>query len=299
MVAFAVAFVGGMLSLLSPCSALLLPSFFAYSFASPGRLIARTMIFYAGLVTLFIPLGLGVGGLGALFRDHLAAVAAISGSLLILIGAYQLVAGGFALPGSSMMARIGGGESATATYVLGMVYGVGGFCSGPILGGILTLAAASGQPVTGALLLAVFAMGMVVPLFALAMLWDRIGTRRVGVIRRAKLRIGPFERHWSTVVSSAVFIVLGLVFIVFRGGNALSSLYARVGAEDLAFRLEGVIKSNGRLIAIAFCLGPALTVLAFLRHRFSQRRRAIGGAHEPSVIATPEAAQVSGSPDGL
>lgn len=42
------AFLGGLLALLSPCGALLLPAFFAYSFAGPTRLLLRTLFFYAG-----------------------------------------------------------------------------------------------------------------------------------------------------------------------------------------------------------------------------------------------------------
>jgi cytochrome c biogenesis protein CcdA len=43
------ALAAGTLSLLSPCSALLLPSFFAYAFASRTALMARTGVFYLGL----------------------------------------------------------------------------------------------------------------------------------------------------------------------------------------------------------------------------------------------------------
>ena len=35
------AFLGGILTLLSPCSVMLLPAFFAYAFSSPGALLAR------------------------------------------------------------------------------------------------------------------------------------------------------------------------------------------------------------------------------------------------------------------
>lgn len=51
------AFLGGLLALVSPCSALLLPAFFAYSIDSASRLLARTGIFYAGLATTLVPLG--------------------------------------------------------------------------------------------------------------------------------------------------------------------------------------------------------------------------------------------------
>jgi len=48
-IGYLAAFLGGVLTLLSPCSALLLPAFFAYAFASRSRLLGRTAVFYAGL----------------------------------------------------------------------------------------------------------------------------------------------------------------------------------------------------------------------------------------------------------
>ncbi|WP_235686449.1 hypothetical protein [Tomitella gaofuii] len=60
------ALLGGVLLLLSPCSALLLPSFFAYAFDSVGRLAARTVQFSLGLATVMVPLGAGVGAFSSL-----------------------------------------------------------------------------------------------------------------------------------------------------------------------------------------------------------------------------------------
>lgn len=273
MIQIAVAFVGGTLSLLSPCSALLLPSFFAYAFADRRRLLARTLIFYAGLLTLFIPLGLGVGALGALVRDHITAVTATAGALLILIGLYQFAVGGFSLPGTGALSNRIGGESATATYVLGLVYSVGGFCSGPILAGILTLATASGHPASGAFLLAVFGLGMTLPLFVLALAWERIGRRRTSVMRRAAIRIGSLERHWSTVTSSAIFVALGAAFIVFRGANALSGIYERAGASDLVFRLEDWIDRHPSAVAITVAVLLGFGSAAAWRSRSRHLRR--------------------------
>ncbi|MGW5817282.1 cytochrome c biogenesis protein CcdA, partial [Streptomyces noursei] len=56
-IGYLAAFLGGALALVSPCSALLLPAFFAYSLASPGRLLARTGVFYLGLATTLVPRG--------------------------------------------------------------------------------------------------------------------------------------------------------------------------------------------------------------------------------------------------
>jgi cytochrome c biogenesis protein CcdA len=54
-VAYLAAFLGGVLSLLSPCSALLVPAFFAYAFQSRRRLLAKTVVFYVGLATTLVP----------------------------------------------------------------------------------------------------------------------------------------------------------------------------------------------------------------------------------------------------
>jgi cytochrome c biogenesis protein CcdA len=51
---FLSSFLGGLLSLLSPCSALLLPAFFAYAFQSRGELVGRTVIFYLGLCATLV-----------------------------------------------------------------------------------------------------------------------------------------------------------------------------------------------------------------------------------------------------
>lgn len=258
-----VAFVGGVLSLLSPCSALLLPAFFAYAFPSRGRLLLRTVVFYLGLITLLVPIGLGIGALGSLFLERRAELSVIAGLLLVGIGAYQLVVGGFELPGAShLQGRSFGasGESLAATYVLGLVYGIGGFCSGPLLGGVLTIAGTSGGATTGAVLLATFGLGMAAPLFVLALAWDRLGAAGRGRLRGREIRIGPLQRHTTVLASSLLFIVLGLAFIVFQGGNALSSAYEALGAPDLALRIESAVRDLARSAPMALVASVALPI---------------------------------------
>ena len=254
-----VAFGGGVLSLLSPCSALLLPAFFAYAFASPGRLLTRTAIFYLGLLTLFVPLGLGIGFVSGLVLEHRDQVTLIAGGLLVAIGAYQLVVGGFGIPGADRISRRLSGESATATYSLGLVYGLGGFCAGPLLGGVLTIAATSGGALSGALLLAIFAAGMAVPLLVLALVWDRLGIEGRTRLRGREIAIGSFRRHVTTMISSFMFIGLGLAFIVFQGSNALGGLYSAIGADDLSARLETAVRmlaGDAPVVLLSIVLSP-------------------------------------------
>jgi cytochrome c biogenesis protein CcdA len=273
-----VAFIGGVLSLLSPCSALLLPAFFAYAFPSRGQLLLRTGVFYLGLVTLFVPLGLGLGALGSLFLEHRAELSLVAGMLLIAIGAVQLAVGGFELPGAS---RVGGsrfgasGESLAATYVLGLVYGIGGFCSGPLLGGVLTIAGASGGALAGAFLLAVFALGMAAPLFVLALVWDRLGASGRGRLRGREVTIGPVTRHSSVVISSVLFIALGVGFIAFQGSNALGGLYAALGAAGLAQSVETAVADLAAQAPwlLVGLVGLPLAVVAIAAARSDRPRR--------------------------
>jgi cytochrome c biogenesis protein CcdA len=272
-----VAFAGGTLALLSPCSALLIPAFFAYAFPSRGQLVLRTGIFFAGLAAVLIPVGLGVGALGSLILERRAEVTLIAGLLLVAIGLYQLAIGGFEVPGTAgLMGRVSG-DSIVATFTLGAVYGIAGFCAGPILGGVLTIAATSGGALSGGALLFVYALGMAVPLFALALLWERVGPWARSRVSAGEWRIGRWSRPRVTVISSVMFIVLGIAFIVFQGSNALTGVYESFGASDISTELEtavsGAIRAQGGLVsALAVVLIAVAASALVLRRRRRQAR---------------------------
>lgn len=240
-----IAFVGGALTLLSPCSALLLPAFFAYAFNGPGRVVARTGIFFAGLLTLLVPLGLGAGALGGLLLTRRAELTLLAGVLLVVIGSYQLLVGGFQLPGSERFERARGqlsGDSILSTYLLGAVYGFGGFCAGPILGGVLTIAASTGGALPAAALLAAYGAGMVLPLLVMALAWGRLHrAMRMGVVQR-EVRFGPLRRPLGTVISSLLFMGLGIAFAVSQGANAFAPLYAALDADGVLLTVETAVR---------------------------------------------------------
>ena len=97
-IGYLAAFLGGVLTLLSPCSALLLPAFFAYAFASRSRLLGRTAVFYADLAGVLVPLGMGSSAASTLVYGHQAALTTTAGVLLIGFGILQVVGGGFHRP---------------------------------------------------------------------------------------------------------------------------------------------------------------------------------------------------------
>jgi cytochrome c biogenesis protein CcdA len=162
---FLVSFLGGLLSLLSPCSALLLPAFFAYAFQSRGVLVGRTVVFYLGLCATLVPLGMGISAVSSLVYGHRSTLITVSGLIIMAFGVIQALGGGFAFGPIERLRGGISGSSLLATFSLGAVYGFAGFCSGPILGAVLTVAATSGSALRGAGLLATYAAGMAAPLF--------------------------------------------------------------------------------------------------------------------------------------
>ena len=241
-VSYVAAFVGGLLALLSPCGALLLPSFFAYAFDRRGRLLARTGIFYLGLITTLVPLGVSASVATRFVRSQQDTVLTVAGIAVIVLGVLMLTGAGFNL----LPARLRAGESGRATsgtvYLLGLVYGVTGFCTGPILGGILVIAAVGGRPAQGGALLAVYALGMVVPLALLSLVWERIGATTLRRLRGSEIAIGRWRVHSTSLVTGLLLIVVGIVLIS-GSGTVDSTDLALVGA-----RAEEVVQAIGRRI---------------------------------------------------
>ncbi|MET9536283.1 cytochrome c biogenesis CcdA family protein [Streptomyces sp. NPDC006553] len=254
------AFLGGLLALLSPCSALLLPAFFAYSIDTRAKLVARTGILYAGLATTLVPLGAAGSFAGRLFYGHRDLLVTAGGWLIIGLGVLQILGLGFA---SRRIAEASGRirpTSALSVYALGLVYGLAGFCAGPILGSVLTVAALSGSPAYGGLLLAVYALGMAVPLFVLALLWERYDLGRRSWLRGRPLRVGPLTLHSTSLLSGLFFVALGTLFLVFDGTTALPGLLS----VDDSFAVEQRVASLGRAVPDGALLVAVVAVVALV-----------------------------------
>src|SRR5699024_1858852 len=108
-------------------------------------------------------------------------------------------------------------QSVSTTYVLGMVSGVSGVCTAPILGAVLTVAAFSPSPIDGGILLAIYGLGMTIPLVILALAWEEIGTERINKLRGRHLQVGRFQLHSVSLITGLVLLALGVGFILTRG----------------------------------------------------------------------------------
>ncbi|APT91772.1 thiol-disulfide oxidoreductase [Corynebacterium phocae] len=200
------AFLGGVLSLISPCSALLLPAFFAYAFTSKRRLLARTFVFFLGLCATLVPIGTGLASVLAAHREE---AVTIGGGVIIALGVYSFLGFGFNIPWLSKISHRG------STFLMGAVYGFAGFCAGPLLGAVLTTAAVSGSAAYGALIMASYALGMATPLFFLALVWEKLQPDRW--LRGREVTLGPIRTNTLSMLSGLVFIGIGVVFLTSYG----------------------------------------------------------------------------------
>ncbi len=223
------AFLGGTLAILSPCGALLLPAFFASTVGAGPRLLLHGSIFYLGLLLVLVPLGVGAGAIGTLFLTHRTLIIGIASAILVIFGLLQIFGFGFdpakMLPGGrALQQRASSSAGLVRTFLLGAASGVAGFCAGPILGAVLTLAAAQGNLFTAGMLLAVYGAGMVVPLLTIAALWGRIGDRGRRVLRGRSFTVFGREFHTTSVATGVLIIIVGIVFWVTNGLVDMPSL---------------------------------------------------------------------------
>ncbi|OQO90304.1 cytochrome C biogenesis protein CcdA [Saccharomonospora piscinae] len=264
------AFLGGVLSLLSPCSALLLPSFFAYAFDRLSTLAWRTTVFYAGLLVVLVPLGAGVGAIGALLTRYRGIATLVGGTVLVLLGLAMILGLGFgsaAAQRATARIRI---SSNASVFALGAVYALAGFCSGPLLGSVLTVSATGGQPVYGGTLMALYALGMAAPLFVLALAWDRFDLGRKDWLRGRPVRIGPLRTHSTSLISGLLFIGVGALFLLTDGTANLGGLTS----VDTQFAWQVWLQDLTASVAnTAVVLGVVLVALVVLVVRLLRARR--------------------------
>ncbi|AOW91789.1 thiol-disulfide oxidoreductase [Rhodococcus sp. WMMA185] len=280
------AFFGGLLSLVSPCSALLLPSFFAYAFDGVGRLAMRTAVFYAGLATVLMPLGAGVGWMGSVLTEHRSTMTLISGTLLIVLGLVAISGKGFAFAPAQRASKSIGISGSLSVYALGAVYGFAGFCSGPLLGSVLTVAIVGGAAGYGAILMGVYALGMAVPLFLLAVLWDRFDLGRRSWLRGRAISVGPLTVHSTSLISGLLFIAIGMLFLITEGTANLGA----VMSVDEQFSLQVAAAEIAQKFSdLSVLLALVLLALAVLAIRLFRRIRAAEAPSE-SVDSADEAA---------
>ena len=216
----AFAFAGGMLGLFSPCNAMLLPAFFAHAATSNRRLPALGAAFLVGMLATLVPLGLGLGWLGGVLTVDRHALIQVAAWVIVALGLVQTLGGGFdasALLPKRLRRNRPAKASLGGAVLLGTAAGVAGFCTGPVLGAILTLVLATGSALGGGALLISYALGMLVPVMAIAALMRRAGGFKAGWLRGRTLHLGRFRFHTNSLIAGVVTIAVGIIMLTTGG----------------------------------------------------------------------------------
>lgn len=206
------AFVAGVAALFAPCCiTVLLPSYLGNIFREKYKIFFMTFVFFLGILTVFLPIGLGASYLAKLFSKYHNIIFTVGGIFLIVLGLTMLLGKKFATPVS---VRDGMKRHVSSIYVLGVFSAIATTCCAPVLAGVLMLSMASGTIVWGALYTLAYVVGMTLPLFIIAAFLDKanLTERFTNIKKTVAMRIGDFS--WRITVSE---LISGLIFLLMGG----------------------------------------------------------------------------------
>ena len=171
--AYAIAFLGGLLVSFTPCTYPVLPVTVGYigsrALGSRRRAFLLSGAYAVGMASTYAAIGMAAALTGRVFGEVTAHPVSylVLGNVCILLALSLFDVFHFPTPAFlSRPAGVAGG--AGGAFLVGMVSGVVvGPCTAPVLGGLLLYVGSSGHPVFGATLLFTFALGMTLPVVVL------------------------------------------------------------------------------------------------------------------------------------
>lgn len=232
-----VAFVAGLVSFVSPCVLPLVPGYLSavtgvnvaeIETAGWRRVLGPSLLFIAAFSAVFILLGLTATALGETLRDNQDLLSDIGAVLLILMG-LLFIATMFVdrlnreWRVDALMERAGKGGPIVAGAAFSIAWTP---CTGPALGGILTLAGIQGEVAHAAFLLAVYSAGLAVPFLLTALAFSQATTAFAAV-----------KRHYRAIVATGGGILIAMGILILSGGFTDLNVWAQRVTNDLGLNL--------------------------------------------------------------
>ena len=217
-ISIAVAFIAGVLSFLSPCILPLIPGYISFlsglsleelrGGAERSKVIRKaglTSIFFViGFSVVFVSLGASASLIGKFLASHLKILTKVGGIIIIILGLYLLgvLKGGWLNVERRLKVKRRSGGLFGA-FLIGLAFAFGWTpCIGPILAGILALAATQKTVIKGMLLLAVYSAGLGIPFI--------ITGFSVGLFAQFFQRYKRLMR-WGEIAAGLLLIVIGVL----------------------------------------------------------------------------------------
>lgn len=229
------AFIAGVAALFAPCClTVLLPSYIGSVFKERYKVLFMTFVFFLGILTVFLPIGLGASALGQVFNRYHNLIFTVGGLMLVVLGTFLIL-------GKSLSIRAPAGPNIKqynvwSVFVLGIFSAIATTCCAPVLAGVLALSMASGSIVWGGIYTLSYVLGMVMPLFFLAALLDKTDfTKKLTAIRKPR-SITLFGFQWRFIIAE---LTVGLVFL----GMGLYIIYSAL-TNRLSMRSDYLLSMN-------------------------------------------------------
>lgn len=220
------AFIAGIAALFAPCCiTVLLPTYLASIFRQKRTVFLMTFVFFLGLLVVFMPLGLGAGGLGQLFSQYHNIIFEAGGLFLLLLGISILLGRHFSLPFSiPLNTKV---NNAGSVFSLGIFSGFATLCCAPVLAGVLALSVLPGSILMGGIYSMTYVLGMVIPLFFIAYYLDKTNiTEKFWILRKRVLYSIAGKRieiAFADIVSGTTFLSMGVLILYLAMNNQIAT----------------------------------------------------------------------------
>lgn len=223
---FIASFFAGIAALFAPCCiTVLLPTYFASIFKQKATVFLMTFVYFLGILSIFLPIGLGVSFLTQIFSQYHDTIFIVGGVFLLFLGMTLLLGQQFSLPFSvhPELKR----QDFISVYVLGIFSAIATTCCAPVLAGVLTLSALPGSVFLGGVYTLAYVLGMVLPLFLIAFFLDKVDfTKKFFAFRKSvsyTILGQKISLTFANLFSGVMFLVLGIVIIYLARTSQLTS----------------------------------------------------------------------------
>jgi|TARA_B100001964_G_scaffold244791_1_gene327924 cytochrome c-type biogenesis protein len=270
---FVVAFLAGILSILTPCSLGIVPAFFSYTFKERKNITKMTLAFFLGFMPVFIAFGLIATFLGtsvSMLQQNNRYLITIAGAFIILFGLMTLFGKGFTF----IKIRNKVKKDALGIFLFGIFFGIGWTaCMGPILIGMLLIASVLNNYIYSALLMIFYSLGLFVPIFLISFLFDKYDLSKNKFIKGKEFEFKILNKkisiHSTNLISAILLIAVGLMFIIYGGTFIVNNL----GLGGLTYNIYSL---QEKIVSLRFSniIGAvALLGFLFLLWRFLVKKR--------------------------
>jgi len=220
------AFLAGIAALFAPCCiTVLLPSYLASIFRQRATVFLMTFVFFLGILTVFLPIGLSFGAVGRVISRLHDPLFLTGGLFLLGLGLFILLGFHYSLPFSANPRM--GKVNPISVYTLGIFSGLATTCCAPVLAGVMALSVLPGSVFWAGIYTVGYVLGMTIPLFIIALFLDNKNVSRNLLTLRKPLSYNIFGRKielvFSELASGSIFLFMGFIIIYLTLTNNLTT----------------------------------------------------------------------------